>query len=541
MSYIQIEPVLYKTTSDWLELFLSSSRTRPVYQIDENVFRFNRIAIRVLGVPLDEDEYYNTLFDMSEKDFIHVLNEELDKTIENHVFQEIQDILMIHQEEPKGLSINRLIAFMYGRNLIPKHKDPSINRHVQLSIIKAVKHFEKFQNSGLQSPEFRRFLIDMIKWLKNHWEKWSEALAIGSEFPKVVWYGELSISQKYFLLLLMELGCDILIFHPKGEDLFAEADRENQLSLVYEYSDKGNLEPFPTELRERQTTVAYRANKQLEKMLNDNEAGVYKPWQFRESIPSAITLKTTYDDIFIYAKEKAMIRPSFKIEEDRVYIPAIFAKVKGVSRDRTEYWQRMKELKDYPLALSIREFPYCKTTKANYHFHYQRSLDKQGDLVPGKIITGNWWAYKHLPLGLQKALAHTMKEYCERPKLKKLNHETEYDLQLFLFKQASMIPEEILQLLQRFDYSQEVPRIVLYNMETNGEPSREDAALLLFLNEFGLDIILYNPAGHTDIENYIDSTYYDTHWLEEMVFEQEYQEFQRNEKSLFKKFIKRIF
>jgi hypothetical protein len=78
-------------------------------------------------------------------------------------------------------------------------------------------------------------------------------------------------------------------------------------------------------------------------------------------------------------------------------------------------------------------------------------------------------------------------------------------------------------------------------MESNGNLSREDATLLLFLNEFGVDIILYNPAGHTDIENYIDPSLYDVHWLEEMVFEQEYQDFQQKEKSILKNFIKRIF
>ena len=78
-------------------------------------------------------------------------------------------------------------------------------------------------------------------------------------------------------------------------------------------------------------------------------------------------------------------------------------------------------------------------------------------------------------------------------------------------------------------------------METNGAPSREDAALLQFLNRFGVDIILYNPAGHTDIEEYIDPANYDVHWLEDMVFGQEYQQPQVKEQSIFKKIIKKYF
>ncbi|WP_342511891.1 YceG family protein [Sporosarcina sp. FSL K6-1522] len=541
MSYIQIEPILDTRTTDWLARFLASSRERPSYYIDDSTFRFNRIGLRVLGVPLVEDEYYNSLFDMQEKSFIHVLSEELDKTIANEDFQAVQEILLLHQKEPKGLSINRLIAFMYGKNLIPKHNDIAINRHVQLSTIKIVTHFQQQQNRGLQSPEFRRFLIDIVKWLKNHWEKWSESLIVGDDFPKVVWYGELSSSQKYFLLLLMEFGCDILIFHPAAQDLFAEVDPKNERSIMYEYADSGELQPFPTQLRDRETTVAYRATKQLEKMMNDHQSGVYKPWQFRDYIPNAITLRMTYDDVFIYAKEKAMIRPDFKIEENRVSIPVIFAKIQGVSSDRADYWERMHTLTNDVHALGIQQFPFAKTTKANYHFHYQHSLDREGVLSPEKMVKSNWWRYGQLSLGLQTAIAHTIKACCEQPKLQKLKHESDYDVQLFIFKQASLLADEVLQLLQGFDYSQEVPRLVLYNMESNGEPSREDAATLLFLNQFGVDIIFYNPAGHTDIEEYIDLVHYDIHWLEDMVFGQAYQEYQVKEESRFKRFIKNIF
>lgn len=539
MSYVQIKPILSTSSADWLEQFLASSRSRPSYRVDDTSFQFDRIGLRVLGVPLVEDEYYNSLFDMHEKPFIRVLSEELDKTIDNADFQAVQDILLLHQKEPKGLSINRLIAFMYGRNLIPKHADNAINRHLQLVTIKIVTYFQEQQNSGLQSPEFRRFLIDIVKWLKNHWQKWSESLTIGDEFPKVVWYGELTVSQKYFLLLLMELGCDVLIFHPAGEDQFAEIDANDTFSIVYRYADNGQLEPFPTSVRDRETTVAYRANKQLEQMMNHHGSGIYKPWQLRDCMPHAVTLRMTYDDVFIYGKEKAMIRPEFKVENNRVTIPVVFAKIQGVSTDRQEYWKQMSVLMNDRLAIGIKKFPFAESSKANYHFHYEHSLTKKGELDPEKMIASNWWRYGQLSVGLQTAIAYTIKECCETPKLKQLNHETEQDVRLFIFKQASLLTENILRLLQGFDYSQDVPRLVLYNMETNGDLSREDAATLLFLNQFGVDIVLYNPAGHLDIENFVDEENYDVHWLEEMVFDQAFEQYQ--EKSRFKQFIDNIF
>jgi hypothetical protein len=78
--------------------------------------------------------------------------------------------------------------------------------------------------------------------------------------------------------------------------------------------------------------------------------------------------------------------------------------------------------------------------------------------------------------------------------------------------------------LQRFDYSQEVPKIILYNTELNGTMCRSDAAILLLLNKIGIDIVVYNPPGQSDLEIYIDNDAYDNHLLEDMVFNQEYQE-----------------
>ena len=54
---------------------------------------FSRIAVRVLGVPIEEDDYFNSLFTLSQNTNIHILSEELNKHIEPKDFQAIQTIL----------------------------------------------------------------------------------------------------------------------------------------------------------------------------------------------------------------------------------------------------------------------------------------------------------------------------------------------------------------------------------------------------------------------------------------------------------------
>ena len=105
------------------------------------------------------------------------------------------------------------------------------------------------------------------------------------------------------------LGCDIVIFHPEGKDILAGFIDEG--IFTHHFPNKQPAEPFPKEKRSRQTTVAYRASREIETILNQEGSGLYKPWQLRDYTPSSITLKTTYDELFILGKEIAMVRPGF--------------------------------------------------------------------------------------------------------------------------------------------------------------------------------------------------------------------------------------
>lgn len=226
---------------------------------------------------------------------------------------------------------------------------------------------------------------------------------------------------------------------------------------------------------------------------------------------------------FIYANEKAMVRPKFEVIGNEVVIPVIFAKISGVASRREEYWHYMHKLLASPQTVFVQEFPYVKASRANFHFHYKHCL-VNGELSTERILQSDWWQYDELSLELQQAIAHTIKTSCEQPLLKQLPNESKYDLQLFLFKQMAMIPKEILRLLQSFDYAQEVPKLVLYQAPQQPALAREDVALLAFLNRFGIDIVFYNPTGKLDMEKHLLEDTFDGHRLEHMVFDLQYEE-----------------
>ena len=525
--------------SNWSTELSKPIATRSDYQLEEDSIQYSQIAARIVGAGFDETEYMIELYTAGRLPGVHVLSETLDKTMPPERFQSIQRIYDLIQEKPK-LSINRFVAFLEGAQLLPKYsEDPDFNRLIRSALIEVFERFKKNHASAFQHQEFRRVFVDIIKWTWNHIDPLVKGTPIEKDVPHIIWYGDMNKSQMYFLFYVILLGMDVVMLHPEGKDDFKEIDPENKWSVLAEYPTTMNIQPFPQEEPKRQGTVAYRASKEIDHVLHHEGSAYYKPWQFREHLPMSVTLKTTYDEIFLLAKEKAFIRPSFSANSEEVKIPSLFAKISGVSINRKEYWDKMHRLTSQPNCVSVKKFPFKQEIKANNQYHYQHALAKR-HLIPEKMMQGNWWRYGQLHDGAQKGLAAAISRMCADSKMKAQPGETPEQVSLYLFTQATSIPEELLNLLQTFDYAQEIPKIVLYNNEINGILSRADAALLLLLNEIGLDIILYNPPGHNDLEHFIGKEYFDHHMLEDMVFDLSFQE-NKKDSSIVSGFLNRFF
>lgn len=534
----QLLPVTFE---NWLETLKMVNRERPEFSLDQETLHTGQVVARFLGVSLDEDDYYNRLFDFihTEELGLSLISEDtLDKSIENLHFQAIQKVLNINREQ--NLSINRFVAFLDGEQLLLKSSIPSLHRKIREAMIDTLQFFSLKEPQGIKNQEIRRVLVDIIKWSFNHLEESLKNTDPEQSMPKFLWYGGSKKSHFYFLYYLIQLGCDIIVYSPSGEDALANADSELNSSLIYNFPEQKKAEPFPAEKRRRTATVAYRASREIETILNHEGSGLYKPWQLRDYTPLSVTLKTTYDELFILIKEIAMIRPNFEVKNGQVKIPSIFAKVQGVSKNRKEYWDRIQTLSQYEHSLLIKRFPFTNSVNNDFRFHYRNAMDDEGQLDPEKMSASHYWKYQHLPSGLQNGIAMAIRNICARPYLKTLPQETEEDVKIYLFTQSMQIPPSILKIMQQFDYSQDVPKLVLYNNEINGMLVRSDAALLLLLNQFGIDIVLYNPPGHNDIENFIDEDLYDVHWLEDVVFEQEFKEPSFLKKMFFQKFKGRL-
>ncbi|CAH2715545.1 hypothetical protein BACCIP111895_02729 [Neobacillus rhizosphaerae] len=540
LNQLNVRPVGSLSYENWPGMLKKQLPERPNYSLENGTIQIGQVLGKFFGIPIDTDDYYNQLFDYVNNTAewnLHLLSEEsLDKAINNAHFQSIQKVLNINQEQK--LSINRFTAFLDGEQLLLKSSMPVIHRKLREAMITTLNLYTELETDGLKNQELRRVLVDLVKWSINHLQPLLEDADPQKTMPKFLWYGDFKKSHQYFLYYLLKLGCDIVIFHPDGKDILAGMMDEQV--FTHHFQNKLPTEPFPLEKRSRKTTIAYRASKEIETILNQEGSGLYKPWQLRDYSPSSITLKTTYDELFILCKEIAMIRPDFEVGNGQVKIPSIFAKIQGVSKNRKEYWDRLQSISQLDHSLLIRKLPFTTASTSDFRFHYRNALGGDGLLVPENMMQSHYWPYSFLSSGLQKGIANAVRKICEKPGLKPMPMESLEDVKMYLFTQAMFMQKNIIQLLERFDYSQQVPKLVIYNNELTGMLSRSDAALLLLLNQFGIDIVLYNPPGHNDIENYLDDRLYDKHWLDDVVFELEFKEPSLFKKGLFQGILKNL-
>ena len=164
------------------------------------------------------------------------------------------------------------------------------------------------------------------------------------ETPVVVCYGNITETELPLLWVLAQAGIDVLCFFPdpSARDVFTGAF----LPIIWtETLLKSSLpvEPFPTrEERVRASTAAYNASRELDQLLY-NDTGMFRDRQFTRS--RAVTLRTTYDEVWQLWHENAQFRPSFEAKDGVVNVPNLFVKICGVEKgDVNAYWKQIRSL-----------------------------------------------------------------------------------------------------------------------------------------------------------------------------------------------------
>lgn len=501
--------------TNWISEFQQPITQRENYKWTNEVLHYKQVVVKIMGIPYDETNYYRQLYDLSQLSMITILSEVLDKTIPPKRFQALQKMYQLVQAQPQ-LSLNRFVAFLDAEYLLPRYQN-EWQRELRVQFIKILQQFEQEHGERYTHPDFRRVMLDMIKWIWNHLDQWLKENDMIHNIPKIVWFGAMNKSQQYFLQYCVNCGFDIAILQPTGMPLFFD------IANTIVYPMQATEASFPKELPSQQMTIAYGAQKEITQLLQGRNDGYFAPWALRELLVQGITLRTTYDEALLLWQDRAMLRPGFEVEKDHVKVPVLFAKISGVLNDELTYWQQVHQIVDHDNVVLIKKFPLQKENIVNNQYHYRQALQRDKTLNVTKMLKSNWWQYAQLHEGMQYAIATAICKVCHKPRLKRQQGETEEDLILYMFSQMMNLPEAIMVELQRYDYAQEIPKVVLYHNDTTTSLTRADVVTLLLLNELGVDIILFNPTGQNDIERYLETTYFDHHLLDDMRFNYEYQ------------------
>ena len=504
------------TLEDVREQVENFSLREGIKNVEDNL-EFPQLAVQFSGVPEDENSYFNTLYELGNSERTLLLEDVLDKKIDNQNFQNLQKIYIVLQENPK-ISMNRIVAFMQGMQLLPETSTSEewlMRRYIHwLEKLKGERAIE----NGIDQT-FKRILTDAIKWGFTYLQP--ELRLSRENWRTLVWYKSTIIneSQRWFIELSLHLGFDVVYI-----DISKKYPSPNL--PVTTYKESKNSAPFPTEKIAILSTVARKASTEFNALINQGSQVIFKPYQFKNANLTSLRLQTTYDELKILGTSNAYVRPAFQAESMLVTIPTLFAKVNGLLSNEADYWQQLKDIKNNNQNSSlIYEFPIIPKPQDSKKLSIQREYAQEyaeyrdyifnADFTANSLIESMFWPYNKLPTGAQLALANNIVQFTEKSNVILKYQENQELLKAHLFSTLLKIPDTWMKHFQATDYPKKVPKIIAF-LSDEVEFTREDAILLSFMNRMGFDIILYNPLGQNDIENFISEDTFDIHWLENL-------------------------
>ncbi|MCY6484930.1 hypothetical protein OW763_11310 [Clostridium aestuarii] len=503
---------------------------------------------RYIGIKENKDEYYNDLYTLDKKlstygdlytKFTNQLSVENNSELINKTSKIWRNITGFDKTQ-KSMMMELLIESEVFPNFREKILTCSVIKSFN-SVLELYLHTE----SNTNIAKIKNFVLKLLMWthkfIPNLFKKFDYLKNSNSNIynPKIIYYGNIKKHEAYFLIFLSKIGCDVLYINSYEDNIFTAIDKNQEHTKLLKLNTISQLKEFPSEeIIIRQETTAFKASQEISNVIFNEEDGLYKPWQFENYKTSPLTLKTTYDELRLLWKEEARMRPGFKIENQTVYIPNLFAKVSGVHSDLNIYWNEFSELKTSENVIFVPKIPYTKTNYSKQDlYRLQYCIDKDGLIIKENLFKNNLYKFSYLKTSLQNAIIDKTNQLL---KLSIFKNSTDNQFTLKTLMTILTIDKEILELIQKFDFPFKIPKIIIYDNDENIF-SDEDSIILAFLNLIGFDIIIFTPTGYNNIEAKILEKYYDIHKLENIKFDLQIPNLNGNHKNKSKSFWSNLF
>ncbi len=341
---------------------------------------------------------------------------------------------------------------------------------------------QKQQNRAIELATLINRYLRLLFGSGNHKEK-----------KLFIYYGEIKTeTEKLLLSVLAKLPLDVLHINPEGKRGLEITD---ELFFAKNYANTLKRGKFPTDIKDMQfETVAYQAEQEVTRIMYQ-DTGMYRNRQFTKAVP--IVLQNTYEEISILWNQEAKYRPNFEVFEDKVMVPVIFSKVMGVPGNISEYWENVAKLCTEQTFV-IRELPYLGGNVSNpwkekaYSFLQGSRIQKQ------KIKSHSDYPYSFIREPMQDYMLEKLQELIDERIIQGTGVDGTENLIVSI---ALSIDKEILRRIQGYDFTKDIPKIVLiHTKESNC--TKEDSILLAYLSLIGFDIVMFVPTGYTGVERF---------------------------------------
>lgn len=394
---------------------------------------------------------------------------------------------------------------------------------------------ENFFNDNVRNNFITKIIVWTYMYLK-------DISFDGDINPKCIYYGSISRHEIYFLMLLNKMEIDVIYINPLKEEYFDEIDiynvskciKEIQIDVIETFEERCKR----GKLTENIETITKQIQSEIHEELFVN-TGIFKPWQFRSGFTKSVLLDTILEDIYIYYNEPAKLREGFEVEGKNVKVPCFFKKIDGEHLEKFEYQKLVR---------------YCIESSSNTLFfnngNISNDIDVSGEmfeLMFCQLSDGTFdieevkkldiYKFKKYSDETQNFLLNKFNEVIKRKDLY-LNKLDKDDV-LKLLVLVLSLNEEIVRLVDNFDFVDRVPKIVIY---LNNEDTINDNMKLLigYLHNIGIDIIIFNPSGLCNISNIINSERFNSTRLQNINYKSNYKSLIRTntKQSVFSKLFK---
>ena len=371
-------------------------------------------------------------------------------------------------------------------------KDSGIGVQIDTYFTELLKN-KNFQNDRQKD----NYVLMMKMWVAKYLDMFFTFREL-SKLPLIVIFGELSEKEIDLVNLLSYLPIDIVVFKPNYRVAYSVDYFRNVFKALVVGEKDFNIKNYPKNTGVNQVaTIAYNAEQELDSVLY-SDTSIYKVRQFKNNNP--IVLKTTYEEINILWNEPAKFRPSFASVGELVTVPTIFAKINGVNDNYMESISNMIQssknliyFDSFPIQLqgvnnniSLREF--AKQLVFKDQIDFER-------LKKSPYYTYSVYSEETQHLILDKVSKLISMKWCVNG-----DNKLVYEIIDTVFR----LPPNILQMIHNFDFTAEIPKLVIYN-GSNIPCSLHDCIIIMFLKLIGFDVVIYAPTGYRVVEQYIDS------------------------------------